>query len=95
MKPMHVLIVVANLTLAGWVASPRPTSQSAAAAQTDVAPIPHDLSAGQAKLAAQVYRRLAEQAGVTANLFVSPLSLSEGLGLAVLGGRPRRRFGLC
>jgi serpin B len=47
----------------------------------------HDLSEGQARLAARLYPELAEDAELNDNLFVSPLSLSEGLGLALLGAR--------
>ncbi len=42
---------------------------------------------GQARLAARLYPRLAEAAGQNDNLFISPLSLSEGVGLAVPGAR--------
>lgn len=49
--------------------------------------ISYDLTSGQARLAAQIYPELAEAAEPNDNLFVSPLSLSEGLGLALLGAR--------
>ena len=49
--------------------------------------IPYDISAGQARLAARLYPKLAESAKPNDNLFISPLSLSEGLGLALPGAR--------
>ena len=49
--------------------------------------IPHDLNEGQARLAARLYPHLANSAEANANLFISPLSLSEGLGLALAGAR--------
>ena len=49
--------------------------------------VPHDITAGQARLAAQLYPKLAEAAEPNDNLFISPLSLSEGLGLALPGAR--------
>lgn len=48
---------------------------------------PHDITRGQARLAAQLYPELAEAAEPNDNLVISPLSLSEGLGLALLGAR--------
>lgn len=87
MKSVQHLIVAVGLTLAGCTASPKPAPRPATISPTTLAATPHDLSAGQAMLAARLYPRLAEQAGPDVNLFVSPLSLSEGLGLAVLGAR--------
>ncbi|WP_336985569.1 serpin family protein [Altererythrobacter aquiaggeris] len=52
-----------------------------------VTPIPADLTAGQAQIAARLYPRLAEAAEPNENLFISPLSLSEGVGLAMPGAR--------
>lgn len=49
--------------------------------------LPHDITAGQARLVARLYPELAEKAEPNDNLFISPLSLSEGLGLALLGAR--------
>ncbi|WP_251566857.1 serpin family protein [Erythrobacter sp. 3-20A1M] len=49
--------------------------------------IPHDITAGQARLAARLYPKLAEAAEPNDNLFISPLSLSEGLGMALPGAR--------
>ncbi|PZT90739.1 MAG: proteinase inhibitor I4 serpin [Citromicrobium sp.] len=49
--------------------------------------VPHDITAGQARLAAQLYPKLAEAAEPNDNLFISPLSLSEGIGLALSGAR--------
>ena len=51
------------------------------------ADIPFDLTLGQGLLTAKLYPKLAENAGPNDNLFVSPLSLSQGLGLALLGAR--------
>lgn len=45
------------------------------------------ITAAQARLAAQLYPELAKKAEPNDNLFISPLSLTEGLGLAVLGAR--------
>ena len=49
--------------------------------------ISYDITAGQARLAARLYPKLAEAAEPNDNLFISPLSLSEGLGLALSGAR--------
>ncbi|MXP15709.1 serpin family protein [Altererythrobacter confluentis] len=49
--------------------------------------MPHDITSGQAQLAARLYPRLAAAAEPNDNLFISPLSLSEGLGLALPGAR--------
>lgn len=49
--------------------------------------IPYDIASGQAQLAAKLYPALAEAAEPNDNLFISPLSLSEGLGLALPGAR--------
>lgn len=49
--------------------------------------IPHDITAGQARLASRLYPKLAEAAEPNDNLFISPLSLSEGLGMALPGAR--------
>ncbi|MGB7374153.1 serpin family protein [Pontixanthobacter sp.] len=49
--------------------------------------LPYDITAGQARLAERVYPKLAANAEPNDNLFISPLSLTEGLGLAVLGAR--------
>lgn len=48
-------------------------------------PFAHTLSQGL--LTAKLYPKLAESAGPNANLFISPVSLSQGLGLALLGAR--------
>lgn len=45
----------------------------------------YDITSGQAQLAARLYPVLAEAAELNDNLFVSPLSLSEGIGLALPG----------
>ena len=47
----------------------------------------YDITVGQARLVARLYPDLAEKAEPNDNLFISPLSLSEGLGLALLGAR--------
>jgi serpin B len=56
-------------------------------ASTSSQAIPADLTSGQARLAAQLYPKVAEAAGPNDNLLISPLSLSEGLGLALPGAR--------
>ena len=48
---------------------------------------PHDLTFGAALMTAAVYPRLSEAANPNANLFISPVSLSQGLGLAFIGAR--------
>lgn len=45
----------------------------------------YDITSGQAQLAARLYPVLAEAAELNDNLFISPLSLSEGIGLALPG----------
>ena len=62
------------------------TLEQADPTQTSQA-LPHDITAGQARLVARLYPELAEKAEPNDNLFISPLSLSEGLGLALLGAR--------
>lgn len=52
---------------------------------------PHDLTFGAAHMAATVYPKLSAAAGPNANLFVSPVSLSQGLGLAFIGARGETR----
>lgn len=81
MTKMLTLLAVA-VTLTSCATLPTPT-QSAASGPV----VPHDISAGQARLAARVYPRLAATAASNDNLFVSPLSLAEGLGLAAFGAR--------
>ncbi|GAA4013419.1 serpin family protein [Sphingomonas swuensis] len=49
--------------------------------------IPWDLTQGLGYFAARFYKPLTDEAGPNANLFISPLSLSQGLGLAWLGAR--------
>lgn len=72
------------LALPGCVTGP---AGSAADSARTAAAIPADLTDGQARLAARVYPKLAEAAEPNDNLFISPLSLSEGLGLALAGAR--------
>ena len=47
----------------------------------------YDITSGQAQLAARLYPVLAEAAEPNDNLFISPLSLSKGIGLALPGVR--------
>ena len=49
--------------------------------------ISNAITQGQARLAAEIYPELADAAKLNDNLFISPLSLSEGLGLALIGAR--------
>lgn len=70
---------------AGLAACTTTPDQNASTAASGA--ISHDLTSGQARLAARLYPELAKAAGPNDNLFVSPLSLSEGLGLALLGAR--------
>lgn len=72
------------LVMPGCVAGP--AGSTADGVQSGAA-IPWDLTGGQARLAARLYPKLAEAAGPNDNLFISPLSLSEGLGLALPGAR--------
>ena len=81
-------LIASCLALAGCAAPGAKAPHGEATPAREEA-IPHDLTTGQAVLAAKLYPRLAETAGASANLFISPLSLSEGLGLAVLGARGR------
>ncbi|MWV27132.1 serpin family protein [Erythrobacter sp. GH3-10] len=57
------------------------------AAQGGAQASPNDITAGQAQLAARLYPQMAQAAEPNDNLFISPLSLSEGLGLALPGAR--------
>jgi serpin B len=77
-----ILTAAFAATLAACTTTPQ---QSPGDAAKDA--ISYDLTSGQARLAARLYPELAEAAGPNDNLFVSPLSLSEGLGLALLGAR--------
>jgi len=52
-------------------------------------PRPVDLTHGLGHFTARFYPALAAEAGPNENLFISPLSLSQGLGLAWLGGSGR------
>ncbi len=78
-------ILLAAAIFAGLAACTTTPDQSARNAASGA--IPHDLTSGQARLAAQLYPELAKAAAPNDNLFISPLSLSEGLGLALLGAR--------
>ena len=79
----RILLTLAPLALAaGCTTVPAQTGPTASSKA-----IPHDITAGQARLAARLYPKLAEAAEPNDNLFISPLSLSEGLGLALPGAR--------
>lgn len=82
MRNALLAAVVVAAGLAACTTTPDPNSTKAASGA-----IAHDLTAGQARLAARLYPELAKAAGSNDNLFVSPLSLSEGLGLALVGAR--------
>ena len=77
-----ILAVAAVLGLTACATTREQTERGAA---NEV--IAHDVTTGQARLAARLYPKLAKAAGPNDNLFISPLSLSEGLGLALLGAR--------
>lgn len=79
----RLILSLAPLTLAAGCATvPAQTGPTASSEA-----ISHDITAGQARLAAQLYPKLAEAAEPNDNLFISPLSLSEGLRLALPGAR--------
>lgn len=71
---------------------PTPPAPPGAAAST-AAPVraaqahPVDLTHGLGYFAGRFYKALSANAGPNDNLFISPLSLSQGLGLALLGAR--------
>ena len=78
-----IFLSLATLALvAGCATVPAQTGTTASSEA-----IPHDITAGQARLAARLYPKLVEAAEPNDNLFISPLSLSEGLGLALPGAR--------
>lgn len=77
-----ILAIVAVTGLTACTTTPDQTGRLAASEA-----ISHDITSGQARIAERLYPELAEAAGPNDNLFVSPLSLSEGLGLALLGAR--------
>ena len=79
----RLILSLAPLTLAAGCATVPAQTGTTAFSEA----IPHDITAGQARLAAQLYPKLAEAAEPNDNLFISPLSLSEGLGLALPGAR--------
>ena len=79
-----------SLALGGCVTSapapnfgPSPSGQSERSGEIT----PWALTYGAALMTAKVYPHLAATADANANLFVSPVSLSQGLGLAYLGAR--------
>ncbi len=84
------LMFLASLALASCATSPsapaRPSVSSEQSSQSDTVS-PWDLTYGAAGLTAKVYPHLAATADENANLFISPISLSQGLGLAYLGAR--------
>lgn len=51
----------------------------------------HEITYGAALMTARVYPVLARSADANANLFISPVSLSQGLGLAFIGARGETR----
>ena len=79
----RLILSLAPLTLAACCATVPAQTGTTAFSEA----IPHDITAGQARLAVQLYPKLAEAAEPNDNLFISPLSLSEGLGLALPGAR--------
>ena len=79
----RLILSLAPLTLAAGCATVPAQTGTTASSEA----IPHDITAGQARLAARLYPKLAEAAEPNDNLFISPLSLSEGLGLALPGAR--------
>ena len=79
----RLILSLAPLTLAAGCATVPAQTGTTAFSEA----IPHDITAGQARLAARLYPKLAEAAEPNDNLFISPLSLSEGLGLALPGAR--------
>lgn len=79
----RLILSLAPLTLAAGCATVPAQTGTTAFSEA----IPHDITAGQARLAVQLYPKLAEAAETNDNLFISPLSLSEGLGLALPGAR--------
>ena len=79
----RLILSLAPLTLAAGCATVPAQTGTTAFSEA----IPHDITAGQARLAVQLYPKLAEAAEPNDNLFISPLSLSEGLGLALPGAR--------
>lgn len=79
----RIFLSLAPLALAaGCTTVPTQTGKTASSEA-----ISHDITAGQSRLAARLYPKLAEAAEPNDNLFISPLSLSEGLGLALPGAR--------
>lgn len=68
-----------------------PEAAQATPVSSAKAAIPHDLTSGQTQLAARLFPALLEASNADDNLFISPLSLSQGLGLAVIGARGRTR----
>lgn len=79
----RVLLSLAPLALAAGCTTVPAQTGTTASSEASL----HDITAGQARLAARLYPKLAEAAEPNDNLFISPLSLSEGLGLALPGAR--------
>lgn len=79
----RLILSLTPLALVVGCATVPPQTDTNASSQA----IPHDITAGQSRLAARLYPKLAEAAEPNDNLFISPLSLSEGLGLALPGAR--------
>lgn len=78
------LACIAAVMVVGCASTPQSGSPIMSASSTAT---PSDITAGQARLAVQVYPELAKAAGPNDNLLISPLSLTEGLGLVLLGAR--------
>lgn len=77
----RIFLLLVPMALSSGCVSIPPQPDGAAQA------IPYDITAGEARLAARLYPRLAKAAKPNDNLFISPLSLSQGLGLALPGAR--------
>lgn len=71
--------------------APSPGSLPTSLSRPDAEALPHDLTYGAALMTVKVYPHLAAKADANANLFISPVSLSQGLGLAYLGARGATR----
>ena len=69
----RLILSLAPLTLAAGCATVPAQTGTTAFSEA----IPHDITAGQARLAVQLYPKLAEAAEPNDNLFISPLSLSD------------------
>lgn len=91
-----VLALAASAMVTGCMATSsneRTEAPASSARPQSVVPTssPHDLTYGAALMTAAVYPKLSEAANTNANVFISPVSLSQGLGLAFIGARGRTR----